>query len=182
MTLKAFLLYLPFANPVLIFAGWWFIRKNAKIFAARTEANSIAKDIQQITNDIGDISKEYWLSDKFENKYSYEIIILAALDRLKTKIEVFKNYGIIINNTAFIKYRRTLTLDGRSESSTQESRNKSFSNILKQTTLLNNHIDELISRTNIDSSQSFYKNFALLLGIFVGVILSFFYLLIFVVS
>jgi len=181
MTIEKFINYLPLANPILIFAGWWFIRKNAKIFAARTEANSIAKEIQQITDDISVISRKYWLDDKHDN-HTFEIIVLAALDRLKTKIEILKNYGIVINDSDYISYRRTLTLVERTETSSKYNCNIAFSEILKQTTLLNNHIDELISRTNINNSVSFYQNIPFISGLLLGVIFSFIYLIAIVVN
>ncbi len=93
---EVFKLILSILNPVLIIIGWLFIRHNAHSFAVRAEMLSVAKEATAITNEILEISLNYWLNDYNKSKYnhfSYETLILNYFNRIVSKKNIIEKYN-----------------------------------------------------------------------------------------
>lgn len=160
----------------LVIFGWVFLRKNANLFAKRTELNASAKDMSEIINRIVAISEDYWLVHNAKCKYDnfvYESLIMNQISRLLQKENNLKKYGVSLSAKSIIQLRQSLTLKQK-DNTTQNK--QIFSEILSISSKLQNEIDQKILNSNI-GKVSFFHKYVELKGILTGFIIVNIYLL-----
>ncbi|MEL0634660.1 hypothetical protein V6237_17965 [Pseudoalteromonas carrageenovora] len=154
----------------LVILGWVFLRKNASLFAKRSELNSSAKDMSEIINKIIDISEDYWLVHTAKCKYDnfvYESLIMNKIGRLLQKENNLKKYGVSLSAKSIIQLRQSLTLNQKDNTTLNKH---IFSQILSTSSKLQNEIDQKVLTSNI-GKINFFHEYVGLKGLLTGLII-----------
>jgi hypothetical protein len=133
----------------LVLAGWFFLRRNAHVFAKRSEMNNAGKEISALIDKIASVADDYWLSKEESQKYNeylYQALTNSFLERLLEKETILRKYGVFIEIQTLVTYRQSLTLNSKS---TPIENNKAFANVIQQSTLLHTQIEKQINNANL---------------------------------